>query len=463
MKRIYIIVIGLIFAIPSINAQQFPLSNQYLINSFSLSPAYAGMDGSIEGFMGFRRDWTNISMAPETKSLYLHGALSDKIGVGASVISDKTDIFTNLYVSLAYSYHLKFDEQHSLSLNVNAGLTEKNIDLSNAVIQDVNDPVLFNANTQNGISFYTGAALLYRLKGLNIGVYSPLIWESNTDFGENEDLNYNLNRYYIGHASYNFMLGENWNFKPIAIVRQTEETPLNYEGGAMLGFKNQLWLTGMYRKNSVIGIGLGGAISERLVFNYVYEFSNSGILSESAGTHEFSVGIKLGKSGKSEEDEIIKQLRANESKLKSQVDSLERSTSRMESELADLKNKVEQQEISGTPVDNETKQKIRELENRINQMKEEINSNITQVQDYDNEYMEGRVFYVVVGAFAYKNNAEKYADECRQKGYKPNFYLNKNKNMNYVYLYKSTKWQDATNKKMEFREAGFTNAWLYYE
>ena len=64
-------------------AQQLTLSNQYIINRFSLSPAYAGAGDKLEIFGSYRKDWTGIKGAPETKSVSANGIIY-KNGVNES-------------------------------------------------------------------------------------------------------------------------------------------------------------------------------------------------------------------------------------------------------------------------------------------------------------------------------------------------------------------------------------------
>jgi len=460
MKRFYIFIITILL-IPIVDAQQFPLTNQYLINPYSISPSFAGIDGTINGHLGYRKDWVSVKGAPETKYLSLSAALGKKTGLGGYIINDRTDIFNNLYVNASYTFHARFSENQSLGLSASGGLIEKNVDLGGATIQDITDPLLLNLNNQHGLSTFAGAAVLYRLYGLDVGVNVPILWESGTDFGSGNDLKYELNRYYIGHLSYNFKINEEWSLKPIGIVRMTEQSPVNYEGALVVNFKDQIWFHGLYRKNSIIGLGAGAAVSNSVVFNYTYEFSGSGMLDYSEGTHEITIGMRLGKATKKEE--MIKKLQTNEVSLKNTVDSLKRKTATMEAELAELKRKQAEQEEAGTPVEQEIKEKIQTLEEQINKMKSQIDTTMEVLNISEVDYVAGRDYLLVVGAFAYEKNAEKYAENVRAKGYKPGLYYNPDRKMNYVFIYKVSDMKQAERRKIELRAAGFKNAWIYYQ
>ncbi|MFC1731207.1 PorP/SprF family type IX secretion system membrane protein [candidate division KSB1 bacterium] len=460
MKRIYILIFTVLL-FPSLKAQQLPISNQYLINPYAISSSYAGIDGTISGHLGFRKDWVSVKGAPESKYISLSAALGKKTGLGGYIISDRTDIFNNLFANISYTFHARFSENQSIGLSISGGLIEKNVDLSGANIKDNTDPLLLNLNNQHGLSTFAGAAILYRLYGLDIGVSAPILWESGTDFGEGSELNYALNRYYLGHLSYNFKVSEDWSVKPMGLLRMTENSPINYEGALMVNFRDHIWLCGLYRKSGIIGIGAGAAVSNSVVFNYTYEFSGSGIAGQSEGTHEITIGMRLGKATKKEE--MIKKLQTNETSLKNTVDSLKRKTATLETELADLKRKQAEQEASGTPVEQEIKEKIATLEGQINKMKSRIDTTMEVLNISEVDYVAGRDYLLVVGAFAYEENAKKYAEKVRTQGYKPGLYYNAKRKMNYVFLNKFSDMKQAEKKKTELRAAGFKNAWIYYE
>src|SRR3989337_4393251 len=103
-----------------INAQQLPLGNQYLMNGFSLSPAYAEADDNMEALLSYRKDWTGVDGSPESKLINHNGSLPKlfssrpkvpkDMGVGATIISEEVGIFRNTSVSLSYAYKINISK-----------------------------------------------------------------------------------------------------------------------------------------------------------------------------------------------------------------------------------------------------------------------------------------------------------------------------------------------------------------
>ncbi len=268
-------------------AQQLSLSNQYVVNKFSLSPAYAGAGEIFEAFGNYRRDWMGISGAPETKSIYADGLVYKNMGLGGSVTSQQAGIFTNLSANLNYAYHLHLSGFHYLSLGIGLGVIENHLDLSSKGAQD--DPIALNANrtsTMMNASF----GIVYRNRVIDFGFSAPQLLKNKTM----DTHLYYLETQYQGHLSYKVALNKTWAIAPTAIVMLPKDAPTFYEIAIPIIYQNKIWLTPTYKKSS-IAIGLGARICSNFIFNYSYEFSSMGISGQSSGTHEITIGWKLNK------------------------------------------------------------------------------------------------------------------------------------------------------------------------
>ena len=78
-------------------SQQTPITNQYLVNAYSLSPALAGYNRNSELFVGYRKQWTGIPGSPKTSSINLNLPTGRRVWLGGNIVSDETDLFQNFY------------------------------------------------------------------------------------------------------------------------------------------------------------------------------------------------------------------------------------------------------------------------------------------------------------------------------------------------------------------------------
>ena len=116
-------------------AQQLPLSSQFTINKFSISPAYAGAGESFEIYGMYRNEWGKMPGAPETKTISANGLICKNMGLGGSISSQNAGIFENQSAMASYAYHAKFPGGHNLSFGVGLGLLESHVNLAGAAGQ----------------------------------------------------------------------------------------------------------------------------------------------------------------------------------------------------------------------------------------------------------------------------------------------------------------------------------------
>ena len=70
-------------------AQQLPQFTEYMFNTISINPAYAGSRNTLSIVGLHRSQWTEIQNGPQTQTLSVHSPLrNEKLGLGVSVIND---------------------------------------------------------------------------------------------------------------------------------------------------------------------------------------------------------------------------------------------------------------------------------------------------------------------------------------------------------------------------------------
>jgi len=290
----YILFISMLSISIFTNAQQIPVNNQYLINPFSLSPAYAGINGSVESFMSYRQQWFGIPGATRVEMININSGIGDNYGIGAELTSEQTGIFKTFSLLTTFAYHLKFTENQSLSFGIHSGIIRNHIDFSDGNIKDQSDPFFENNQDLSKTTFDAGFGALYRFKKLNIGYAVPRLLE-NQIINNNSDVLYTLKIHSTFHASYGINVNRNIEVTPFVVMKATQGSS-TFDAAALCNYRGKLWAGGAYRKDGTISTSIGGIIYEKLVMNYSYEFSSGGMLGKSSGTHEISLGLLLGKN-----------------------------------------------------------------------------------------------------------------------------------------------------------------------
>lgn len=266
-------------------AQQLPQFTQYMYNTISINPAYAGSREALSIVGLHRSQWVGFQGGPITQTLSIHTPLrNDRIGLGLSFIEDDLgpENFTYLYGD--FSYAIPTGVEGKLAFGLKAGFTQYSLDPDFRQSESF-DPSIFGIEdrwTPNlGLGMYWSTNRIYA----GLSVPRVLNTDKNTDEGFEA----------LDRLSYYFTLGgvidlgKTIKFKPAALLKATNGAPLSYDLTANFLFNEKFWLGGSYRINNQTA-AIGGIadfqVSRQLRIGYAYEKPISDIASFTTGTHE---------------------------------------------------------------------------------------------------------------------------------------------------------------------------------
>jgi len=321
----------------SVIAQQLPINNQSFINRYSLSPAFAGLNGNIESFLGYRQNWVGVEGAPKTQSIDINGPLSaGKMGYGVTVTADQTGNMRHFYSDFTFAYHLQMGSDMNLSFGLTPKIYRNQIDLAQVKsFGNQQDPLLQNNSALVGTNFDLGINVLFSMQNLFVGLIVPRTIGMKMNYKESS-AKYSVQRQYGAHLSYIINSG-NMTIEPMVVVRKTQNSPLNYEAAVMANFNKRIWANLAYHAGSIIGIGAGMALGERMIINYTYELGIGGINSKSSGTHEISMGFLIKPADQRKEPTIFppsEEKKEEDTKMNEEVEK------RLKKVETDLKNEI---------------------------------------------------------------------------------------------------------------------------
>jgi len=281
-----------ITSVAKLHAQQIPANNQYLINKFALSPAYAGFNGNTETFITHRQNWVGIPGAPNKQIINVNFPFKKAGGLGIELNSQESGNFEYFSAFFGYAHHVELSKNASISFSLSGEYYRNQLDLSNIKAQG-DDPQIVNYHSLYGSTFDAVASVMVRFSNLHAGIVVPNLIGMKVNYDKVTDNRYTLSRHYLIHASYRYPLNKKLDIEPCMVLRTTFNSPINYEINTLLIYKQLLWAGIAYHKSNSFGISLGGALDYKIVVNYTYEFGLSGILGMSSGTHEISMGYLI--------------------------------------------------------------------------------------------------------------------------------------------------------------------------
>ncbi len=280
MFKLKQIIICAIFLTTSlVCAQQLPQFTQYVYNTMSVNPAYAGSRETFSATALHRNQWAGIEGNPTTSTLSVHAPVKfSRVGLGLTYINDQLGDEGTNYIYGNFSYTVPLSQKVNMAFGLNAGVT--NYSLENP---DPLDPFFTDGftkwNPNLGAGIYVSSRMWY------IGLSSPRLL--NTDLNQGEFAAIERNSYYVIGGKV-FDIGGATKFKTTAIAKFTNGAPATYDVTANLLFFDKLWVGASYRFNDADNFGamVDYQLSNSFRVGYAYDLPTSAIKPYTGGTHE---------------------------------------------------------------------------------------------------------------------------------------------------------------------------------
>lgn len=276
-------------------AQQLPQFTQYMYNTISINPAYAGSRETLSVVGLHRSQWVGLDGAPTTQTLSVHAPLrNEKIGLGLSFINDELGYQNFQYIYGDFSYSIQTSQNTKLALGIKAGFTGFSLDPDYQAAESY-DPVIYGY--ENRWKPNIGAGAYWHSDKWYLGLSAPRLL--NTDYNGEEEFEAleRLSYYFTG--GYVFELGGTTKFKPAFLVKATNGAPISLDLTANFLFNEKFWIGGSYRINEGTS-ALGGIadfqVSKQLRIGYAYEYPFSDLRPYTSGTHEVLLMFEIFKS-----------------------------------------------------------------------------------------------------------------------------------------------------------------------
>lgn len=292
MKKIFlpgVLILNFLFLILNCFAQQLPLTNQFTVNKFSLSPAYAGTGDGFQIFGTYRNEWVGVSGAPETKIITADGMIFKNMGLGGSISSIDAGIFRNQSASFSYAYHAKLGAAQTLSFGLSLGLLDSYVDVTGPAAQS--DPVAANNQNINSMVLDGGFGILYRCKNFRAAVSLPRMLNSKIKNADGKTA-YTLATQQQVDIGYKYSFNPDWTIDPsIRISMMLNNANTVFSLAVPIIYKQKVWLLPIF-KNTSQALGIGGILYNNFIAQYTYEFSG-GDVGQLGGTHEITIGWRM--------------------------------------------------------------------------------------------------------------------------------------------------------------------------
>jgi|JI102314A1RNA_FD_contig_121_48824_length_2568_multi_2_in_0_out_0_2 type IX secretion system PorP/SprF family membrane protein len=274
-------------------SQQDPMFTQYMFNTLSINPAYAGSADRLSAVALHRSQWVNFQGAPTTQTLTVHSPLkNENISVGGTVVNDAHGPVkqTGFYLDASYRIFMG-SKRLAFGLKAGTNLFSANLVDLNPYFEDDNS---FNTNISSKMLPNFGFGAMYYSKTFYAGLSVPKLLQNKLIEGDIPDfINNQEKQHMFLIAGAVFDISYYTKFKPTVLFKAVNGAPLGAEVTAQFLFYEKLWAGVMYRWQDAAGVLLQYEINNRFKVGYAYDYTLSDIRRYSDGSHEVMLGFDL--------------------------------------------------------------------------------------------------------------------------------------------------------------------------
>jgi len=275
MNKLVVFVVFIMMSLYNVSAQQDPQYTQYMYNTLVINPAYAGSRGAFSITGMHRSQWLGIDGAPKTQTLNFHTPMSERVGIGLSIVNDEIGNGTNqeTYFDGIFSYTIPLAREKKLAFGIKAGVHLLNLDF--AKLANFNNEVMGSGfvNVDNKFSPNFGFGIYYYDESFYAGLSVPNFLKtqhfndsnSSNSFLETE----RFNIYFM--TGYVYELNPRLQFKPALLVRMLQGTPLQVDLSTTFLINEKFNLGAAYRWNGALSAMFGFQLNDNMLLGLAYD------------------------------------------------------------------------------------------------------------------------------------------------------------------------------------------------
>jgi type IX secretion system PorP/SprF family membrane protein len=276
-KNRLVTVLMLFFLFAGLYAQQDAQYTQYMYNTMSVNPAYAGSRGQLSAAALYRSQWVGLEGAPKTQTLNLHSPIrNSRLGYGISIINDNIGDGvvqeTQLDAVLSYTVDVALDAKLSFGLKVGGNM----LSLDFNGLNNFDSENIQGENIDNKFSPNFGVGVYYHTNKFYAGLSAPNMVE--TEYFDNSQRDTNsvqflskerMNFYLI--TGYVLDLNNNFKFKPAVLTKVVGGAPLQIDLSASFLFNDKFSFGAAYRWDAALSGLVGFQLSDQFMIGLAYD------------------------------------------------------------------------------------------------------------------------------------------------------------------------------------------------
>lgn len=254
-------------------AQQDAQYTQYMYNTVSVNPGYAGSRGGhLSAALLHRSQWIGLDGgAPKTQTFNVHSPVGYRggVGLGLSLVNDKIGPTSETYIDVDFSYTVYTSSEGRLSFGLKA--SGHLLDIRYSELNQIAPDNDLQSDIDNQFSPNFGAGIYYHTENFYAGVSIPRILETKhfksgpTPSTAKEQMNFYLITGYV------WDLSDNLKFKPSLLTKVVQGAPLQVDLSANFMLNEKFILGAAYRWDAAFSGMFGFNVSNKFLIGMAYD------------------------------------------------------------------------------------------------------------------------------------------------------------------------------------------------
>lgn len=285
-----IVLVLFVTFISKVHGQQDPQYTQYMYNTMSVNPAYAGSNGHTVITALVRTQWVGLDGAPDSQTLSYDTPIGySGVGLGINLTNDRIGPSSEIYLDANVSYTVRTSDEGNLSFGLKLGGRHLGIDWSRGTARQ--QERAFEGNISRFLPTI-GAGIYYYTDNWYIGGAIPNFLrtdhyddnQSTGNFGNGDVAEERF--HFFGILGYVFELSETLKFKPAALVKVVNGAPLSIDVSGNFLFNEKVTGGLAWRWDDSISALLGFQASRNFYIGFAYDLTTSNYSNYNLGTYE---------------------------------------------------------------------------------------------------------------------------------------------------------------------------------
>lgn len=270
--------------------QSTPLFNQKLTDYFNYDPSRTGWSGGSAIFTHQRLS-SAAPNAPITNYAGAHTRLwYDRLGVGGGLFLQQTGIFNTYRFGVNVAYHLKMNDQISLSFGLSPEFIRGELDLADVFVLDAGDPVIDNYANDMEFDVTTGVSIHHSL--FDAGIVAHRLQALFAGEDDPRAFSGMMGVYAQGKMPVRY--GKDL-IEPMLFFNRLQDGSNQVDIGGFYTFEELVFFGAMYRTPSIASLNLGYYIKSKLILGYSFQTPLNSNRTVIGSSHEITVRFNFNK------------------------------------------------------------------------------------------------------------------------------------------------------------------------